>query len=370
MIRRQSPTAVAAALTAAALLMGACDGSPTVRTAHPSSSAVPTLTPGRVTPSSPTTDPVDVPSGAVTLAFAGDMHFELHLAALLTQPHRALGRITPTLLEPDLTMVNLESAITQRGVPLHADYHFNTSPKALDLLVAAGIDVVTLANNHAVDYGPVGLVDTLRAVRTSPVPVVGIGANQAAAFRPYRVSVRGTDFAFFAASSVPDQLIRSAAGPDRAGIAAARNAKPRLLVDAVRRASRREDVVVVYLHWGREQQACPTSKQRITARALAEAGADIVVGSHAHVLLGSGWMGDTYVNYGLGNFLWYHNRQPESGVLRLLIRDGAVVGDTWLPARIQTYGRPRPLSGQQRAAAVASWARLRRCSGLAARPSS
>ena len=91
------------------------------------------------------------------------------------------------------------------------------------------------------------------------------------------------------------------------------------------------------------------------------------MGSHAHVLLGSGWVGDTYVDYGLGNFLWYHNHQPESGVLRLRVRDGQVVGDALAPARIGTYGRPVPLVGRARAAAVADWRGLRACTGLAPR---
>jgi poly-gamma-glutamate synthesis protein (capsule biosynthesis protein) len=143
-----------------------------------------------------------------------------------------------------------------------------------------------------------------------------------------------------------------------------------VLLEAVRTAGRQGDVVVVYLHWGEELQGCPTAKQRTAARALAAAGADIVVGSHAHVLLGSGWMGDTYVDYGLGNFLWYHNHQPESGVLQLRVRDGRVVRDALAPARLGVDGRPTPLPGPARAAAVADWRRLRACTGPAPRPAS
>jgi poly-gamma-glutamate synthesis protein (capsule biosynthesis protein) len=138
----------------------------------------------------------------------------------------------------------------------------------------------------------------------------------------------------------------------------------------VRSASRRDDVVVVYLHWGTESESCPGPKQRVLARALAEAGADVVVGSHAHELQGSGWVGDTYVNYGLGNFLWYHNQRSESGVLQVRIVDGAVAGDAFVPARIETYGRPRVLTGPGARAAVADWRSLRGCAGLAPRPAS
>jgi len=143
------------------------------------------------------------PRGRVTLAFAGDMHFQLQLAALLDQPRGALGPITETLEDADLTMANLESAITDRGTPeakeLEASgqrYWFRTLPAALDVLAAAGIDVVTVANNHGADYGPVGLRDTLAAGRTGPIAVVGIGRDRESAFTPYRVTVRGTSFAY------------------------------------------------------------------------------------------------------------------------------------------------------------------------------
>jgi poly-gamma-glutamate capsule biosynthesis protein CapA/YwtB (metallophosphatase superfamily) len=318
-------------------------------------------------------------TGVVTLAFAGDMHFELQLAALLKQRDGALGPITRVLAGADLTMVNLETSISHRGAPEAKElevpdnrYHFRTSPAALDVLAAADVDVATMANNHGADYGPLGLQDTLRALRHSPVRVVGIGANRRAAFRPYRVSIRGTTFAFFGADASFREGAGSvwAAGARTAGLAAAHASRPRVLLGAVHRARGRGDVVVVYLHWGEELRGCPTAKQRITAQALARAGADIVVGSHAHVLLGSGWIGDTYVDYGLGNFLWYHNRQPESGVLELRVRDGTVIGDGFAPARIGTDGRPHPVVGRARAAAVTDWRRLRACTGLAPRPRS
>jgi hypothetical protein len=314
------------------------------------------------------------PQGTVSLAFAGDVHFQLHLAALLDHPRGALGPITHTLSAADLTMVNLESSITDRGIPEAKElevpdqrYYYRTSPVALDVLAAAGIDVVTMANNHGADYGPIGLADTLAAIRTSPVAVVGIGRNRRAAFTPYRVTVRGTDFAFFGADGSKREGASSvwAAGPTTPGLAAAHADRPRALLAGVRAASRQDDVVVVYLHWGEELQGCPTRAQRTTAQALAKAGADVIVGSHAHVLLGSGWLGDSYVDYGLGNFLWYHDHQPDTGILRLTIRDGQVDGDSWTPARIQTYGRPLPLRRRDRSDAIADWRRLRACTGLA-----
>lgn len=363
------------ALAGAALLLTACAGPSQPVTVSRAGTGSPQALPDQgagVRPPRPSG-----PRGTVTLAFAGDVHFEAHLAALLGHPRHALGPIERTLAAADLAMVNLESAITTRGTPEAKElevpdqrYHFRTSPASLRVLDAAGVDVATMANNHGADYGPVGLRDSLAAIRRGPLPVVGIGRDRRAAFTPYLASVRGTSVAFLAGDGSMREGASDVweAGPHNPGIAAAHADRPRALVAAVRAASRRADVVVVYLHWGEELVGCPTHQQHATAQALAAAGADVVVGSHAHVQLGAGFLGSTYVDYGLGNFVWYHDHQPRSGVLRVRIRDGEVVGDDWVPAEIGTDGLPSPLSGPARAGAVAGWRALRSCTGLAAGP--
>jgi poly-gamma-glutamate capsule biosynthesis protein CapA/YwtB (metallophosphatase superfamily) len=364
-MRRQEATA--AGLLLAALLAGGCD---------PPLDARPDAEAAVVDPDS--TPDVDVADGEeITLAFAGDIHFQAHLDKLLDRPRDGLGAISDALGAADITVVNLESAITVRGTPDPKQledprdrYWFRTTPAALDLLDRAGVDVVGLANNHAADYGPVGLADTLRAATNSPVPVVGVGKDRQAAFAPHRETVRGTDVAVFAADASPLESTSQgwSAGPTTPGIAAARGSRTGVLLDAVRAAAERDDLVVVYLHWGTEYAACPTARQRTLARDLADAGADVVVGSHAHVVQGAGWLGDTYVSYGLGNFAWYHNREIETGVLKLRVVDGTVLADRWLPARIRRDGLPRRVTGGAAAEARGQWDALRSCSGLSGDP--
>ncbi len=157
-----------------------------------------------------------------------------------------------------------------------------------------------------------------------------------------------------------------AAGEGGPGIASARERRPQRLLAAVERADARDDLVVVYLHWGTAQEQCPTGEQRRLARQLARSGADVVVGSHAHVLLGAGMLGDTYVSYGLGNFAWYHGLRDRTGVLRVRVEGGEVVDDTFVPARIPAEGgTPRPLTGGRASADRSDWERLRSCAGLA-----
>ncbi|MET0930352.1 MAG: CapA family protein [Aeromicrobium sp.] len=310
------------------------------------------------------------PAAAVRLAFAGDVHFEGALSSDPSRPGSTLGPMSDVLAEADLAMVNLESAVTRRGERSSKEredaasrYWFRTGPAALDLLDRSGVDVVSVANNHGADFGLVGVRDTIRAAEASAVSVVGIGRNDREAFAPHRVSVRGTDIAVHAADASPresDDATWAAAPGSGPGIASARGTGTSALLAAVRESAAADDLVVVYLHWGEEGNASSTTAQESTAAMLEAAGADIVVGTHAHTPLGAGMRGSTYVSYGLGNFYWYHGREPETGVLSLTVQGDEVVGDEWVPGRIpEAGGGPRPLTGGAATAAVQEWNDLR-----------
>ena len=370
-MRRRSPLAVTAATTAAltltvlVLTAGGSDD-PQERVGQDQPTAAPPTSEGTPRPG-PRSRPI-------TLAFAGDVHFEAGLAGLPLRSGATLGAMSRHLRRADLAMVNLESALLRRGTPTTKEleepgsrYWFSAPPRTLELFSRSGVDVVSMANNHGADFGAAGLRQTLRAARTSRTAVVGVGRTAAHAFRPHRTTVRDTTVSVLAADAVFRESSNPvwAAGEGGPGIASAHERRPRRLLAAVERADARGDLVVVYLHWGRAQEQCPTDGQRRLARQLARAGADVVVGSHAHVLLGSGMLGDTYVSYGLGNFAWYHGRRDRTGVLQVRIEDGRVVGDTFFPARIPIEGgRPQPLAGDRRSADRRDWGRLRSCTGL------
>lgn len=299
---------------------------------------------------------------AVTIAFGGDVHFEGASASALTGGLRA---ITPVLSKADVTMVNLETAITDRGDPAPKEYTFRAPSTAFASLRAAGVDVVSMANNHGQDYGVVGVRDSLAAAKAARFPVVGIGLDAEQAFRPWRTTVKGQRLAFIGATHVLDSNLKSTwtAGDGKPGLASAY--EEATLLAAVRRARATSDTVVVYLHWGTERVACPTARQRDIAPKLARAGADVVVGSHAHVLLGAGMLGRTFVAYGLGNFVFYARpgAGAQTGVLTVNVTGRRVNGYTWAPAVI-SGGVPRPLSGAAAATAQQRWASLRGCTGL------
>jgi Bacterial capsule synthesis protein PGA_cap len=363
---------VPAAFLALALLAGCSGDSEPSAASDPATTATsPRTTATPTTARQPAGNGPRQPTGTpVTLAFGGDVHFEGVIESrLASNPATALGPIASVLRQADLAMVNLETAVTTGGTPAGKDFNFRAPPSAFRALQGAGVDVATMANNHGEDYGVAGLRDSLAAAEAARFPVVGIGRDAIQAFGAHVATVKGQRIAVFGATQVLDSSLAAAwtAGPGKPGLASAY--KESRLLAAVRAARQTSDTVVVFLHWGQERNSCPIPRQRALAPRLVAAGADVVVGSHAHVLLGSGYLDGAYVAYGLGNFVFYARGGlgAQSGVLTLTVRGRAVTGVRWTPAVI-SGGVPIPLGGAEAARAGASWRALRSCTGLSAAP--
>ncbi|MQY05515.1 hypothetical protein ACRB68_35910 [Actinomadura sp. RB68] len=318
-------------------------------------------------------DPKDMKK-PFTVAFGGDVHFEGMLRGRLdSRPDDALGPIAAQLKSADLAMVNLETAVTTGGTPAPKQFAFRAPPSAFRALRSAGVDVATMANNHGMDYGETGLKDSLEAARKAGFPVVGIGSTAKEAFHAEVLKVNGAKVAFIGATQVLDDELATAwtATDTKAGLASAKDAAR--LVQAVKDAGVRNDVVIVDLHWGQELNSCATQNQRQLAAQLADAGADAIIGSHAHVLLAGGYLKDKYVHYGLGNFVFYNSagKTAQSGVLTLtfdpLAKKRRVTKADWAPAVI-TEGVPVPLTGEAAQQARTQWEGLRGCADVKATP--
>ena len=199
--------------------------------------------------------------------------------------------------------------------------------------------------------------------------ILGIGQNAAQAFTPYTTSIHGEHIAIIAATQVIDSDLQSAwtATATQPGLASAYDVND--LVAAVEAARKTADTVIVYLHWGTELDACPNPLQEPLAQVLVQAGADIIVGTHAHVLLGGGYLGSAYVDYGLGNFAFYDNSPPEnaSGSLVITATGRHIDQITWRPAVI-VDDLPQPLTGAAAAAALAAWDQARACTNVSVSP--
>lgn len=353
--------------------LAACTSSASKRSAASTQTHRPSATTQSGSPtkhSTPTASP-SRPAGGFTVAFAGDVHFADRVGTrLAANPATVFAQAAPGLATADLTMVNLETAVTTGGDQQNKSFTFRAPPSAFTALQDAGIDIATMANNHGADYGASGLADTLTAIKASRFPVVGIGANAAAAYAPWMTTVNGAKVAILAATQVHDETLANfSAGPTSAGVA---NAFSEQLLAGVRAAKAKGYLVIVYLHWGTEYDICPNPEQRTLADQLAAAGATAVIGTHAHVLQGAGWRADgTYIAYGLGNYLWwmsFGNNQDDNGVLTLTFRHGKVVANTFAPSHLDARGVPLPATGAQAARISGEWNADRQCTGLAPNP--
>jgi len=310
----------------------------------------------------------------VTLGFGGDVHFEGVVGEKLAQnPSTALGTTIPQLFAgSNLSMVNLETAVTEGTCPepQNKQYIFDAPASAITALKSASISLGTEANDHGFDCGPQGLSQNLTVASQDSYPIIGIGNNAAQAFAPYRVVLHGQRVVILSATQViADNLVSTwTASARQPGVASAID--PTALVHAVQQVRKTADTVIVYVHWGTETQSCPNPSQEPLAQQLVNAGADIVVGSNAHVLSGAGYLGSAYVDYGLGNFAFYDNAAPEtdSGSLIISAQGRHITGAVWRPATIVS-GVPQPLTGQPATAAIDSWNSARSCTNLSAKPS-
>ena len=232
----------------------------------------------------------------VTLGFGGDVHFAGAVGANLAKdPATALGTTIPQLFSgTQVRMVNLETAVTDGDLP--------RAPEQAVHLRRAGLRRHRAQERHRVGghrgqrprhglrrAGPVAEPDDRQ--RRPAIPIIGIGNTAAQAFAPYRVTVNGQRIAIITATQViADNLVTTwTASATQPGVASAID--PTQLVREVQQVRRTADTVIVYVHWGTETQACPNPQQEPLAQQLVKAGADIVIGSDAHVLLGGGYLG-------------------------------------------------------------------------------
>lgn len=247
-------------------------------------------------------EPVAADKRLVEVILAGDVMPARGVADVAAP----LAAVAPWLRAADLAFGNLECVIAENGTARAGPYRLRAPARAAGYLAAAGFDVLGLANNHALDYGPEALEETVARLKGAGVATVGAGAGADAAAQPLIREVGRVRLAFLAFNAVPDPddapTSVGAEGWTRAGWDEAR------AVEAVAAARALADAVIVSVHWGYEYELRPGPAQRAMARALADAGADLVVGHHPHVVQGTEVRGETFVAYSLGNFLFDQQR--------------------------------------------------------------
>ena len=234
----------------------------------------------------------------VRIAIGGDIIFGKGVSQIARA--RGLGYffepIAPLLREADWTVLNMEGCISTRGAPLPKEYTFRAPPELAAHLRLAGVSMVSLGNNHSMDYGANALLDTVDYLWGAGVWWAGAGANRTAAAQAVYVDFGELRIAFVCFTAVVPRGFP--AGERAPGVATLDAVLP-----VLREARANADALVVIPHWGDEGTTRPNAKQRRIARQLADAGATLIVGHHPHVVQGYARVGKAHVFYSVGNFI-------------------------------------------------------------------
>lgn len=285
------------------------------------------------------TEPEEEPQ-TVSLVFAGDILFDDSYAVMASMKARGAGiegTISDGLLAEmrgaDIFMVNNEFPYTDRGTPTPGKtYTFRAKPKYASYLLDMGADIVSLANNHAYDYGEVSLTDTIDTLKGIGMPFVGAGRNIEEASKPVYLEAGGMKIAFVSATQIErtDYPDTKGATETTPGVFRCRNVD--LLLQKIAEAKEASDFVVVYIHWGTEGTDRLDAGQTTQAVQIAAAGADLIIGDHPHVLQPIGFEGEIPVVYSLGNFL-FNSKTRDTCLVKAEVCGGELKSLQFIPAK-------------------------------------
>lgn len=308
----------------------------------------------------------------VTLGAVGDIQLRVNMRHPEELPGGDPFALVREALDADLTVGNLEGPLPAPAAHAARGAHgpiLQQPPNAPDLLADAGFDLVSLANNHLLDLGVPSVLNTLEALRRADVEPLGAWPDPADRFHPVLRTVHGVSIGFLAYT----MWLNVAGGRETVGLGHLRTDDAVAEIAALRPYV---DFVVVLAHWGRENDHFTYGQTRELARAMVDAGADVVLGHHAHVLKGLEWYRGALIAYSLGNFVFGPVRGPqaESAVLRLeLVRrpDGRrrIEEARLVPVLLEgPRSIPLPADGRRRDRLLALLGRLSRPLGARVAP--
>jgi poly-gamma-glutamate synthesis protein (capsule biosynthesis protein) len=259
-------------------------------------------------------------AGDVTLGFHHEEYVDEQVKKGKTKEEmfaHGFAKVRPIAEKADLFVVNLECPFTARGEKIPKNFNFRARPEFVASLQSGSVDVVSLANNHLLDYGPGGLEDTLATLDAAKIVHFGAGANLAAARAPVVVEVKGVKIAFLGyfflgdRNIEPVEVIATETTPGVAGHHDDLAVLKKWVDEDVKLARAKADLVIPFFHWGREGRPLPEPYQIELGHAAIDAGAAAVLGSHPHVLQGIELYQGRPIVYSLGNFVFGGNWDPK-----------------------------------------------------------
>lgn len=295
------------------------------------------------------TPPEPARIATLTVSAVGDMIFDRKVKNLIAAQggQAPLASVAAQLSPADITVGNLESNLATSGKANAAkDVTFQGDPRGIEGLKLAGFDLLSLANNHVLDYGPSSLLDTVSLLDSSGIAHAGAGANQAAAWAPASITRKEASVAFLSFSHiVPAGFI---AQENRAGMASGYTDMDRTMA-AIADAKKTHDYVIVSFHWGVEYEDAANGNQVKWAHAAVDAGADLVASSHPHVIQGVEYYKDRLIAYSLGDFVFdhYSRKTGEAFILNVDMGPDGISNAKVVPVYLDGYGAPKVVTGSE-----------------------
>ncbi|MEN6430058.1 MAG: CapA family protein [Coriobacteriales bacterium] len=297
----------------------------------------------------------------LTVSAVGDMIFDRRVKSLIQTSGGAapLAKVDQLLRRPDITVGNLESPLSSRGArDADKDVTFRGDPRAIEGLSNAGFDFLSLANNHVLDYGPDALADTISTLDDHGIGHAGAGTDKDAAFTPAVAERDGATIAFLSFSHIlPPGFVATSSRP---GLAQGRSNMDEV-TEAIREAKAHNDYVIVSFHWGVEYVDDANADQVRDAHRAVDAGADMVLSHHPHVIQAVEYYKGQLIAYSLGDFVFdhYSRKTGEAFILDAELGPDGVANVSVTPVYLDTNGRPEVVTGS---AAQTILSRLRQIS--------
>jgi len=283
----------------------------------------------------------------VTVSAGGDVNFGGGVTPYLSRYglEYPFSAVQEALTNADFTFVNLECCIASSGYPEPGkEFTFRGPPDSARALKIGGIDVVSLANNHAKDYGDKALSETIEGLDAEGISRCGAGMNSAEAYQPCYLESHGVRVAFVAFTWVVPA--GWAARNSTPGVATTYNTE--MVARTIMEAKKSSNYVVASFHWGIELARSPGAAQRELAHLAVDSGADLVLGHHPHVVQGFELYKGRLISYSLGNFVFSPPREISSKtvILTALLSPDGLVQAKIFPARISNC-RPVVMKGAE-----------------------
>lgn len=303
---------------------------------EPTAVATPTMS------ATPRPTPTAEPRGKLVIHGTGDVSLDPdYVSTFAVEGYRyAFSGLGGLFRRDDLTVINLECAVSDLGAALAKTYTFRCDPEALPVAKRMGVEVASLGNNHAYDFGPEALVDSVRNVRSAGIAPVGAGATQGRALAPAVFELKGWTVAVVGLDMVVDPYPAAIATESKPGTAAGHDED--LMIGAIETADRMADIVVVTIHWGIELDTQPRDFQVALGHRMVDAGADVIFGHHAHRLQPLERYRGRPIFWGLGNFVWpnFSTAGSATAVAEVTVTPEGRFEGRLLPAFIEAPGHP------------------------------